>query len=62
MYVHNQGDPLQEWTIVHNMNKVPNVKIIDSTGNQVYGDVKIENMNIVTVSFGGAFSGIAYLD
>lgn len=62
MYVHNQGDPLKEWTITHNLNKVPNVKVIDSTGNQVYGDVKIENMNIVTVSFGGAFSGIAYLD
>lgn len=62
MYVHNQGDPLKEWTIAHNLNKVPNVKVIDSTGNQVYGDVKIENMNIVTVSFGGAFSGIAYLD
>lgn len=62
MYVHNQGDPLQEWTITHNLNKVPNVKVIDSTGNQVYGDVKIENMNVVTVSFGGAFSGIAYLD
>lgn len=62
MYVHTQGDPLKEWTITHNLNKVPNVKVIDSTGNQVYGDVKIENMNIVTVSFGGAFSGIAYLD
>lgn len=62
MYVHTQGDPLKEWTITHNLNKVPNVKVIDSTGNQVYGDVKVENMNIVTVSFGGAFSGIAYLD
>ena len=62
MYVHTQGDPLKEWTITHNLNKVPNVKVIDSTGNQVYGDVKVENINIVTVSFGGAFSGIAYLD
>lgn len=62
MYTHTQGDPLKEWTITHNLNKVPNVKVIDSTGQQVYGDVKIENMNVVIVSFGGAFSGIAYLD
>lgn len=62
MYVHTQGDPLKVWTIQHMLNKVPNVKIIDSTGEQVYGSVKVENMNEVTVSFGGAFSGIAYLD
>ena len=62
MHRHPQGVASSVWTITHNLNKVPNVKVIDSTGNQVYGDVKIENMNIVTVSFGGAFSGIAYLD
>ena len=63
MYTHVQGDPSSVWTINHGLNKVPNVKIIeDSTGEQVYGDVKVENMNVVTLSFGGAFSGRAYLD
>lgn len=62
MYVHNQGDPLKEWAINHGLNKVPNVKVIDTNHNQVFGDVKIENMNNITITFGGAFSGIAYLD
>lgn len=68
MHRHPQGVASSVWTITHNLNKVPNVKVIDSTGQQVYGMVQIgdndgnDPMNIVRISFGGAFSGTAYLD
>lgn len=68
MHRHPQGVASSVWTITHNLNKVPNVKVIDSTGQQVYGMIKLgdtENknpMNVIRVIFGGAFSGTAYLD
>lgn len=63
MYTHVQGDPRAEWVINHGLNKVPNVKVIDSVnGEEVFGAMKVENMNVVTIRFGGAFSGTAYLD
>lgn len=63
MHRHPQGVASDVWVITHNLNKVPNVKIIeDSTGEQVYGAIKVNDMNKITVSFGGAFSGTAYLD
>lgn len=63
MYTHVQGDPRAEWVINHGLNKVPNVKVIESVnGEEVFGAMKVENMNVVTIRFGGAFSGTAYLD
>lgn len=62
MYKHIQGDALSEWTISHGLNKMPNIKVIDSTGEQVYGSVRLIDMNTVSIAFGGAFSGTAYLD
>lgn len=63
MHRHPQGEASDVWVITHNLNKVPNVKIIeDGTGEQVYGAIKVNDMNKITVSFGGAFSGTAYLD
>lgn len=68
MHRHPQGVASDVWVITHNLNKVPNVKIIDSTGEQVFGTVKIggtnneDPMNMIRVIFGGAFSGTAYLD
>lgn len=68
MHRHPQGVASSVWTITHNLNKVPNVKVIDSTGEQVFGTVKIgdsngkDTMNTIRIIFGGAFSGVAYLD
>lgn len=68
MHRHPQGVASDVWVITHNLNKVPNVKIIDSTGEQVFGTIKIggtnneDPMNMIRVIFGGAFSGTAYLD
>lgn len=65
MYIHNQSTATTVWKITHNLGKMPNVKVIDSTGALVYGTVvydRDDEFNKVTISFGGAFSGRAYLD
>ena len=64
-YYHNQSSPSATWTITHNLGKVPSVSIIDSGGKLVYGIVELaigNELNELTITFNGAFSGKAYLN
>lgn len=47
-------------TITHNLNKRPAVTIVDSSGDEVVGDISYINDNSVNLSFGSSFSGQAY--
>lgn len=60
--VFNQGVASALWTIKHNLNKFPSVTVFDSAKTQIEGDVTQINSNELTVAFGGAFSGVAYLN
>lgn len=65
MYKHNQSSASSKWTITHNLGKMPNVKVIDSTGELVFGTVVYDTtdiLNKLTITFGGSFAGTAYLD
>ena len=64
MYIHRQQESAKVWEITHNMNKMPNVKVIDAYGELVFGTIKydLNNLNRLEIHFGGAFSGRAYLD
>ena len=61
-YVFNQATPLASWTITHDLNRYPSATVVDSSGSMVEGDVVYNSSNQVTLSFGGAFSGVAYLN
>nr|WP_309099063.1 siphovirus ReqiPepy6 Gp37-like family protein [Fredinandcohnia onubensis] len=61
-YVHDQIAPASTWTILHNLNKMPSVTVIDSGGNEVIGDRKYDSMNKVTLTFTTAFAGKALLN
>lgn len=64
-YNHPSSD---RWEISHGLNKMPNVKIIDSTGALVHGTVIYGDGNgndllsKVVITFGGKFAGTAFLD
>lgn len=60
-YVHDQMTPSATWVIVHNLGFYPNVRIEDSAGSDVEGDVTQDSVNQMTVTFASAFSGKAYL-
>ena len=62
MYTHHQETAEKVWTIVHGLGKYPNVKVVDSTHELCYGDVKYPNIDTVTIEFGAPFGGYAYLD
>ena len=60
-YVYTQGVPSSEWTIVHGLEFVPNITVVDSAGSVVEGDYSYPNDNTVIATFVGAFAGKAYL-
>lgn len=62
MYTHHQENAAKVWTIVHGLGKYPNVKVVDSTHELCFGDVKYTNIDTVTIEFGAPFGGYAYLD
>lgn len=61
-YTHTQLTASNSWTIQHNLNKYPQVTVVDSAGSVVVGDIDYISVNEVVVSFQAAFSGQAYLN
>ncbi len=61
-YTHDQSIADTVWTIVHGMNKVPCVEVIDTGGTLVEGDIEIIDINTVRLTFSAAFTGKAYLN
>lgn len=61
-FTYNQSPASAIWTITHNLNKFPNYTVIDSSGDEVEGDVTYINNTQLTLTFSAAFSGTAYLN
>lgn len=61
-HIHYQGIASDTWVITHNLKKYPSVTIVDSLDNVVIGDINYTNINTVTLTFNGGFSGKAYLN
>lgn len=61
-YVYKQLEASDVWIIEHNLNKYPNVTIVDSGDNVVFGDTHYDSENQITINFIGAFSGKAFLN
>lgn len=61
-YIHNQNIAASTWTINHSLGKYPSVSVVDSANSLVVGEVDYIDINSLTVTFSGAFSGKAYLN
>lgn len=61
-YVHEQAIPSDTWVISHNLNKYPNVTVVDSAGSVVIGNIAYDTINQITATFSGIFSGKAFLN
>lgn len=62
MVHHVQSEPQKIWKIAHNLGKFPNVKIVDSAKQLCMADIYYDDENNITIEFGAAQSGNAYLD
>ena len=48
---------LSTWTANHGLNRRPEVRCEDGSGNEIIGDVKYDTLNLITVYFNTATSG-----
>lgn len=61
-YIFTQGIPSTIWTITHNLGFWPSVTVIDSGGSVIDPDIVYNTNNRVTLTFGSATTGKAYLN
>lgn len=47
-------------TVAHNLGRYPSVVVVDTAGDEVYGDVHYDTMNQLTVVFSSATGGTVY--
>jgi hypothetical protein len=61
-FVWPQNIPLTTWTIPHNLDRFPSVTVTDGQGRQVEPDITYVSSDIVQVTHGIPFAGVAYLN
>jgi len=61
-YVWDQQAAQSVWDITHNLGKYPNVTVIDTGSNVIYGDIQYLTVNRLQISFASANAGKAYLN
>ena len=61
-YTHNQVTPATVWTISHGFGMTPfSVRVLNTDGEEVGALVESIDNNTTQITFGGPFSGEAYL-
>jgi hypothetical protein len=60
-YFHTQSVASSIWTIVHSLNRYPNIIIFDTSYNQIFAKVKMLNVNTARVTFSEPVAGTALL-
>lgn len=61
-YTWKQNTALAVWTIPHNLDRFPSVTITDLLGRRVEPDVNYVSSDIIQITHGIPFAGVAYLN
>lgn len=61
-YTFTQGTPSASWVVAHNLGRYPSVSVIDSGDSIIIPNIHFDSANQVTIGFGSATSGKAYLN
>lgn len=59
-HVHEQPVPAATWVVTHNLQRIPALVVLDDTGDTVWGNVRYDSLNQLTVLFSAPLSGTAY--
>ena len=51
-----------QWDVIHSLNKMPSVTLVDDNQNIVYGVVKYVNLNVIKITFNSLTTGKVYLN
>lgn len=57
-----QAIALATWTIPHNLDRYPSVTVVDGLGRRVEPDVAYISSDIIQITHGLPFAGVAYLN
>lgn len=60
-YVHQQTVPAATWVIDHHMGLVPNVVLLDSSGQQMIAEIRHPSDQTTVIVHSAPYSGTAYL-
>lgn len=60
-WVEEVETPVSTWVIEHNLNKFPNVTLIDNAGNLMLAEMVYNDANTITVNFSAPVAGYAYV-
>ena len=61
-FIFEQGIASDVWVIKHNLNKAPNITLVDSSGAEFQARKVYNSLNQVTIYLNGATTGKAYLN
>jgi hypothetical protein len=61
-YTHAQAVPAAVWVVNHGLGKYPSVSVVDSADTVWTPDVHYDSVNQLTITFGAAFAGAAFLN
>lgn len=61
-YIHTQTVAAATWPVTHNLGKRPSVSVVDSGDSTIEPDIHYVSLNQVSILFGSATSGKAYLN
>lgn len=61
-FVYIQDSPALVWNIEHNLGKNPSVRIEDTTGADIIGEIDYINNNTIRIQFAVSVAGTAYLN
>jgi hypothetical protein len=61
-YVYTQASAIVTWTVPHSLGKFPAVQVVDTGGNWLLPDIHYVDANSLTITFGTATSGKAYVN
>lgn len=60
-FIHDQAIPAATWYIVHNLNRLPAVTVLDSADTEVVGNVDYIDLNTIELTFSAPFGGRAII-
>ena len=60
-YTHHQSVPASTWVIDHHMSLIPNVVLLDDSGEQMIAEVRHPSDQTTVVTHSAPYTGTAYL-
>jgi hypothetical protein len=60
-YTHHQTVPAAQWVIDHHMSLIPNVVVLDSSGRQLFAEVRHPSDQTTVIVHSAPYTGTAYL-